>query len=79
MSCISVSTLRIGGIDASISRLGGIGVSMSRKGGISVTVGLVCDVGYGRYLRVIPEETQWITIDSSIDYSVLSNTDWEVQ
>ena len=79
MSCINVSASRIGGIGASVSRVEGINATASRVGGIGVTIGLICDVGYGRFLRVIPEEMQWITIDSSIDYSVLSNTDWEVQ
>lgn len=78
MGCISVSVERLGGISASVGRIGGIGVAVARRGGINVSVGLVCDVGVSRYLRVLPEDIQWITVDTSIDYNVLSNTDWNV-
>jgi len=78
MGCISVSVERLGGISASVGRIGGIGVAVARCGGINVSVGLVCDVGVIRYLHVLPEDIQWITVDTSIDYNVLSNTDWNV-
>ena len=78
MSCISVNTSRVSGISAQALRLGGISAQANRIGGISVSVGIVCDIGVGRYLRVIPKEAQWITIDNPIDYNVISSVDWTV-
>lgn len=75
---INAGAERIGGISANASRIGGITVGASRVGGIKLTVGLVCDTGFGRYLRVIPQEAQWITVEMPIDYNVLSNTNWTV-
>ena len=75
---INAEVERLGGILASASRIGGITVGASRLGGINLTVGLVCDIGVGKYLRVIPQEAQWITVEMPIDYNVLSNTDWSV-
>ena len=68
----------MGCINVSVNRLGGISATVARSGGINVSVGLVCDVGVIRYLHVLPEDIQWITVDTSIDYNVLSNTDWNV-
>lgn len=68
MSCIDIRTKRVGGIS----------VETQRNCGISLSIGLVCEIDVRKYIRVIPEGLQWITIDTSIDYSVLSNTDWNI-
>lgn len=78
MSCINASISRLGGINADVSRLGGIDASASRLGGISVSVSLLCDVGVSKFLRVIPEEMQWITVTTPVEYDVLSNVEWRV-
>lgn len=75
---ISAGALRVGGIGARTMRVGGIGVATHRRGGINAGVSLVCTVGFGRYLRVVPQEAQWINVDMSVDYAVLSNTEWEI-
>ncbi len=75
---IGARTMRAGGIGAGACRVGGIGVATHRRGGISAGVSLVCTVGFGRYLRVVPQEAQWINVDMSVDYAVLSNTEWEI-
>lgn len=41
-----------------------------------ITCSLVCEVTAGKYLRVSPAEPMWIDVNSSIDYSVFSNTNW---
>ena len=56
-----------------------ISVKAKRVGGIKVSVGLVCDVGLGRFMRVTPEDVQWITIDTSVDYNIESNVLWNIQ
>jgi len=69
MSCISVQT----------KRNGGVSVSAVNTGGISVSVGLVCDVGLQKFLRVTPESVQWITVETPIDYNIESNVLWNLQ
>lgn len=76
MGCITVSAERIGGITAEAERVGGINAYAERLGGITVTVALICSVAQGKYLRVTPEETQWVTIDNPVMYNVLTNLDW---
>lgn len=78
MSCISATVSRLGGIDASAARIGGIDAAASRVGGINVSVSLLCEVGVSKFLRVIPEEMQWITVTTPIEYDVLSNVEWRV-
>ena len=79
MSCISVQTKRNGGVSVAAVNKGGIFASSSRMGGISVSVGLVCDVGLQKFLRVTPESVQWITVEMPIDYNVESNVIWNIQ
>lgn len=79
MSCISVQTKRNGGVSVAAVNTGGIFASSSRMGGISVSVGLVCDAGLYKYLLVTPEATQWITVDTSIDYEIISNVVWHIE
>ena len=78
MSCINATVRRLCGIDAAASRVGGIDAAASRVGGISVSVSLLCDVGVSKFLRVIPEEMQWITVTTPVEYDVLSNVEWRV-
>lgn len=53
-------------------------ISTSKVGNVRLNVFLICRTGKGVYLRVKPNEVMWITIDSSINYEVRSNTDWIV-
>lgn len=53
-----------------------ISATVSRIGGISATVSLVCEIDKKKYLLVKPEEVQWIDINTSIDYNVISNLNW---
>lgn len=54
-------------------------ITASKVGDVRLGIYLICRVGKDKYLRVTPTETMWITVDSSIDYNILSNTDWIVQ
>lgn len=78
MSCISASVLRIGGISADTSRIGGINADVTRRNGINVSVSLLCEVGVSRFLKVLPKETQWISVTVPINYNVISNVEWRV-
>ena len=69
----------MGCINASVSRVGGINASVSRVGGINVTVSLVCAINKNKYIKVTPVDAQWIDIDTSAIYNVLSNTKWDVK
>lgn len=69
----------MGCINASVSRVGGINASVSRVGGINVTVSLVCAINKNTYIKVTPVDAQWIDIDMSATYNVLSNTKWDIK
>lgn len=56
----------------------GISVSCHRIGAMSASVGLICTTSELRYLRVAPEDVQWVTEWISATYDVESNTDWDV-
>lgn len=45
---------------------------------LKVTCGIVCSIGDVHYLRVSPEEVQWITPDTGIIYTVESDTNWSI-
>lgn len=47
--------------------------------GISVKCGLVCSLADVLYVRVSPQEVQWITEDEVIVYNVESNTNWIIE
>lgn len=43
---------------------------------LKIACGIVCSVADLHYLRVSPQEVQWITPDEGIIYNVESDTDW---
>jgi hypothetical protein len=45
---------------------------------LKVTCGIVCSIGDVHYLRVSPEEVQWITPDMDVIYTVESDTSWSI-
>lgn len=47
--------------------------------GISVKCGLVCSLADVLFVRVSPQEVQWITEDEVIVYNVESNTNWIIE
>lgn len=76
---IKASAYWLGGISANASRLNGISASASRVGGIiSASCSLVCTINGNLFLRVKPQEAQWIDIDTSAEYQVISNADWQL-
>lgn len=85
---VSVSAERRGGLSAAVQRaggvavvaasLGGIGAGTVRRGGIRVSAGLVCTVNVSLYLRVQPQEVQWVDVWMPVDYEIQSNTDWNI-
>ena len=68
----------MGCINASVSRVGGINAAVSRVGGINAAVSLICAINRDTYVKVTPAEAQWIDIDLSAQFNVLSNTKWEI-
>lgn len=68
----------MGCINAQVRRIGGINASVSRVGGINAAVSLICAINKNKYIKVTPVDAQWIDIDMSATYNVLSNTKWEV-
>lgn len=46
---------------------------------MSVNTYLICMVNLRKYIFVSPEEAMWITVDSSVDYDIRSNTDWLIE
>lgn len=75
---INVKAEGVNLVYASIDRLGGVDMQTKRKGGVSLSIGLICEIDVGKYMRVTPKETQWINVDMSIDYNVFSNVEWEL-
>lgn len=54
-------------------------VGLTNKiGSFKIAVTPICEIAQRYYLRVSPEEVQWITVYGDIDYNVLSNVDWVV-
>lgn len=45
---------------------------------LKVSCGIVCSVGDINYLRVSPQEVQWITPDMGVVYTVESDTSWSI-
>lgn len=66
-----------GGISAKVDDVANLSAEMIAGG--SVSAYLVCEAGREPYLRVKPVETMWVTMENSIDYNVLSNTDWNLR
>lgn len=54
-------------------------ITASKVGNMQLGIYLICSVGKDVYLRVQPTETLWITVDSSINYEVRSNTEWRIE
>ena len=54
-------------------------ITASKVGDVRLGIYLICRVGKDKYLRVTPTETLWITVDSSINYEVRSNTEWRIE
>lgn len=49
-----------------------------KEGHLKVTCGIVCNISDIHYLRVSPQEVQWITPDEAIVYMVESDTNWSI-
>lgn len=73
---VSASAVQ-GGISAKVDDVASLSAEMIT--GWSVSAYLVCEAGREPYLRVKPVETMWVTMENSIDYNVLSNTDWNLR
>lgn len=77
MSCINVNAHRVGGVTIGAHRTDGIAAYTHRIGGLTVRTSLICSIG-GNYLRVTPTEVQWIDVDLSALYNVITNKAWNV-
>jgi hypothetical protein len=54
-----------------------MGVELTNKiGTLKVEVTPICEIVQRYYLRVSPEEVQWITVYGDINYDVVSNVEW---
>lgn len=49
-----------------------------KEGHLKLSCGIVCSVGDIKYLRVSPQEVQWITPDMGVVYTVESDTSWSI-
>lgn len=65
------------GISARIDA--GVSCRASASAPVGIEAGIVCDVVSVAYLRVMPSEPMWISVDYGVDYDVMSNTDWIVE
>ena len=85
IGCLSGRAWRVGGIlSAECGRAGGVGgiaaaTAVKVSGIKSAACSLVCSLDGTVYLRVRPEDVQWITMEMGIDYDVISNTNWNVE
>lgn len=78
-SCITGSTYRVGGVAASASRMGSVAALASRIGGIKASVTLICAINRGRYLRIVPTETQWVDVSLFATYNVKTSGEWMLE
>lgn len=49
-----------------------------KDGHLKLSCGIVCGLGDIKYLRVSPQEVQWITPDMGVVYTVESDTSWSI-
>lgn len=49
-----------------------------KEGHLKLSCGIVCGIGDIKYLRVSPQEVQWITPDMGVVYTVESDTSWSI-
>lgn len=91
MSCLNVAIRKLGeSLALMVKRIGGIAVEIHRYDKpivviaedvgkhLKIECGIVCSVADLHYLRVSPQEVQWITPNEGIIYNVESDTDWIV-
>lgn len=84
---------RIGGVLADVARIGSspalsvwdtlgrlsLDVSdMFAERHLDLSCSLVCEVPGQIFLRVSPQEVQWVTVNETITYNVESNIDWNI-
>jgi len=79
MGCLTVKAFRISGVKANAERKFGMMAKSYRVGGIKANCYLFCEIATDTYLRVKPKVTQWIDIDISAQYHVVSNEAWIIQ
>lgn len=79
MGCIRVNIEASKGIKVSTFPLSGINVSVNPSRSIKVSVGVVCDVGQEKYVKVTPKHI-WLTPDNDYtsDVDIMSNTVWTI-
>ena len=53
--------------------------SANRTDGITASAYLMCDVGHGNYLRVIPAETQWVDVSMFATYDIRTKEEWSLE
>lgn len=91
MSCLNITIKKLGeSLALMAKRIGDIAVEIHRYdkpivviaedagNHLKIECGIVCSVSDLPYLRVSPQEVQWITPDEGIIYNVESDTDWVI-
>ncbi|MCS2576370.1 hypothetical protein NXV53_13390 [Bacteroides faecis] len=78
MGCISVHIEAIKGIGNVSAKADEMKVSASATG-MKVSIGVVCDVGQKKYVKVTPKHI-WLTPDNDYmaDVDIMSNTVWTI-
>lgn len=93
MNCLSIEITNVSpSLRVEVKRLGGIEISASRydvplifeisdvykNNHLKPSCGIVCSVGDIHYIRVSPNEEQWIAPYEEIVYTVESDTNWNI-
>lgn len=88
-----LQTERVGGVSADVARIGASPVltawdtldrlcldvkDMFAERHLDLSCSLVCEVHGQFFLKVSPQEVQWITPNEIITYIVKSNTEWNI-
>lgn len=82
MGCLTGSARRVGeGLRGSANRTGEwLDGSARRVGeGLRGSASIVCDLGDVHWVRVLPEDVQWLVPDVDVVYIVESDTSWRVE
>lgn len=89
----SLQAERIGGLSSEVSRIGASPVlsawdtldrlcldvkDMFAERHLNLSCSLVCSVSEQFFVRVSPQEIQWVTPNEIITYNVEANTEWNI-
>lgn len=79
VSDLSLGAVRTAPLGLAAARIDPLTLGLMRRHPLNIRIELVGDASGAYYLRVTPEEIQWVTEWETAVYGIESNTDWSVE